>query len=96
MRGFGVQQRSLSFQAFESLVQEHGLPTAIRSDNNVPFASPNGLFKLSRIVLWKLDAVDTLTPDILLAVTTSQAHVSLKERAELSSPCLKSTWPNRA
>lgn len=29
--------------AFERLFQERGLPRAIRSDNGVPFASPNGL-----------------------------------------------------
>jgi transposase InsO family protein len=33
--------------AFEQLFLERGLPTAIRSDNGVPFASPNALFNLS-------------------------------------------------
>ena len=32
--------------AFERLFQERGLPLAIRSDNGVPFASPNALFNL--------------------------------------------------
>ncbi|HTW67302.1 MAG TPA: integrase core domain-containing protein [Bryobacteraceae bacterium] len=31
-----------------------GLPQAIRSDNGVPFASPNGLFNLSRLSVWWL------------------------------------------
>ena len=35
--------------AFERLFKERGLPQAIRSDNGVPFASPNGLFNLSRL-----------------------------------------------
>ena len=39
--------------AFEQLFQERGLPRAIRSDNGVPFASPNGLFGLSKLsVSW--------------------------------------------
>ena len=34
--------------------KERGLPQAIRSDNGVPFASPNGLFNLSRLSVWWL------------------------------------------
>jgi transposase InsO family protein len=43
-----------AFQAFERLFQERGLPQAIRSDNGVPFASPNGLFNLSKLSVWWL------------------------------------------
>src|SRR3989440_2132379 len=43
-----------AFNAFERLFQERGLPQAIRSDNGVPFASPNGLFNLSRLSVWWL------------------------------------------
>jgi hypothetical protein len=35
--------------AFERLFRERGLPLAIRSDNGVPFASPNALFNLSKL-----------------------------------------------
>lgn len=42
------------FPAFERLFQERGLPGAIRSDNGVPFASPNGLFNLSKLSVWFL------------------------------------------
>jgi transposase InsO family protein len=38
-----------AFTAFERLFKERGLPRAIRSDNGVPFASPNGLFNLSKL-----------------------------------------------
>lgn len=41
-------------QAFERLFAERGLPAAIRSDNGVPFASPNGLFNLSKLAVWWL------------------------------------------
>jgi transposase InsO family protein len=40
--------------AFEQLFRERGLPGAIRSDNGVPFASPNGLYNLSRLSVWWL------------------------------------------
>jgi transposase InsO family protein len=40
--------------AFEQLFRERGLPGAIRSDNGVPFASPNGLFTLSKLSVWWL------------------------------------------
>jgi transposase InsO family protein len=43
-----------AFMAFERLFQERGLPLAIRSDNGVPFASPNGLFNLSKLSVWWL------------------------------------------
>jgi len=39
--------------AFVRLFRERGLPAAIRSDNGLPFASPNGLYNLSHLsVLW--------------------------------------------
>jgi transposase InsO family protein len=40
--------------AFEQLFRQRGLPHAIRSDNGVPFASPNALFNLSRLSVWWL------------------------------------------
>jgi transposase InsO family protein len=40
--------------AFKRLFRERGLPAAIRSDNGVPFASPNGLFNLSKLSVWRL------------------------------------------
>ena len=40
--------------AFQQLFLERGLPGAIRSDNGVPFASPNALFNLSKLSVWWL------------------------------------------
>lgn len=40
--------------AFQQLFRERGLPVAIRSDNGLPFASPNGLYNLSRLSVWWL------------------------------------------
>jgi len=47
-------KEELAFTAFERLFRERGLPLAIRSDNGVPFASPNGLFNLSKLSVWWL------------------------------------------
>jgi transposase InsO family protein len=41
-------------EAFLELFRERGLPGAIRSDNGLPFASPNGLYNLSRLSVWWL------------------------------------------
>jgi transposase InsO family protein len=47
-------REELAFTAFERLFKERGLPRAIRSDNGVPFASPNALFNLSKLAVWWL------------------------------------------
>ncbi|MER8570217.1 helix-turn-helix domain-containing protein [Mesorhizobium sp. M0924] len=40
-------------EAFVRLIKERGLPEAIRSNNGLPFASPNGLYNLSKLsVFW--------------------------------------------
>jgi transposase InsO family protein len=43
-----------AFTAFQRLFQECGLPEAIRTDNGLPFASPNGLYNLSKLSVWWL------------------------------------------
>jgi transposase InsO family protein len=47
-------REELACTAFEQLFAERGLPVAIRSDNGVPFASPNALFNLSKLSVWWL------------------------------------------
>ena len=47
-------KETLAFTAFERLFKERGLPSAFRSDNGAPFASPNGLFNLSKLSVWWL------------------------------------------
>ena len=52
-------------ESFERLFRERGLPTAIRSDNGLPFASPNGLYTLSKLSVWWLRlgiAIERITP----------------------------------
>jgi putative transposase len=47
-------QATYAFTAFERTFREFGLPQAIRTDNGVPFASPNALYGLSRLAVWWL------------------------------------------
>jgi transposase InsO family protein len=47
-------REDLAVTAFERLFHDRGLPMAIRSDNGVPFASPNALFNLSKLSVWWL------------------------------------------
>jgi transposase InsO family protein len=43
-----------AFNVFERVFKDFGLPSAIRTDNGVPFASPNALFGLSKLAVWWL------------------------------------------
>jgi transposase InsO family protein len=43
-----------AFAVFEAVFREYGLPDAIRSDNGLPFASPNALYGLSKLSVWWL------------------------------------------
>jgi putative transposase len=47
-------KEAYAFPVFEAVFKEFGLPKAIRTDNGVPFASPNGLYGLSRLAVWWL------------------------------------------
>src|SRR3954451_14964995 len=40
--------------SYQEVYSRSGLPLAIRSDNGVPFASPTGLFNLSKLSVWWL------------------------------------------
>ncbi len=50
----GSTREAFAFPVFERVFREQGLPTAIRTDNGVPFASPNALYGLSRLSVWWL------------------------------------------
>jgi putative transposase len=43
-----------AFTVLERVFKDFGLPQAIRTDNGVPFASPNAMFGLSRLSVWWL------------------------------------------
>jgi len=47
-------KEQFAFTVFESVFKHYGLPKAIRTDNGVPFASPNALFNLSKLSVWWL------------------------------------------
>ena len=57
--------------AFDRLFAERGLPSAIRSDNGLPFASPNGLYNLSKLSVWWLRlgiAIERINPGHPLSI----------------------------
>jgi putative transposase len=47
-------QERYAFTVFERVFKDFGLPRAIRTDNGVPFASPNSMFGLSKLSVWWL------------------------------------------
>ena len=54
-----------ALSAFQRLFEERGLPEAMRTDNGLPFASPNGLYNLSRLSVWWLRLgirIERITP----------------------------------
>lgn len=52
--GLESTRATFAFSVFERVFKEFGLPTAIRTDNGIPFASPNALFGLSQLAIWWL------------------------------------------
>ena len=52
--GLASTQSGFAFDVFERVFKEYGLPNAIRTNNGVPFASPNAFFGLSRLSVWWL------------------------------------------
>jgi putative transposase len=47
-------KESFAFTVFKRAFKDFGLPHSIRTDNGVPFASPNSLFNLSKLSVWWL------------------------------------------
>jgi transposase InsO family protein len=52
--GLESTKSTFAFSVFERAFKDFGLPSAIRTDNGNPFASPNALFGLSRLAVWWL------------------------------------------
>lgn len=52
--GLNTTKEQYAFSVFDKVFKEFGLPQAIRTDNGVPFASPNSLFNLSKLSVWWL------------------------------------------
>lgn len=52
--GLETTQEQYALTVFERVFKEFGLPLAIRTDNGVPFSSPNALFGLSKLSVWWL------------------------------------------
>ena len=52
--GLDSTKEAGAFAVFERVFREFGLPSAIRTDNGVPFASAHAMFGLSRLSVWWL------------------------------------------
>jgi len=52
--GLESTKTDFAFSVFERTFKDFGLPKAIRTDNGIPFASPNALFGLSKLSVWWL------------------------------------------
>ena len=52
--GLESTKSTFAFSVFERVFKDFGLPSAIRTDNGNPFASPNALFGLSKLAVWWL------------------------------------------
>ncbi len=50
----GTTKEAYAFSVFERAFKDFGLPDTIRTDNGVPFSSPNALYGLSRLSVWWL------------------------------------------
>src|ERR1700683_1009888 len=54
VEGLETTKEIYAFTVFENAFKEFGLPLGIRTDNGVPFASPNSLYGLSKLSVWWL------------------------------------------
>jgi putative transposase len=54
VEGLETTKEKYAFTVFENAFKEFGLPLGIRTDNGVPFASPNSLYGLSKLSVWWL------------------------------------------
>jgi len=52
--GLDSTKEVFAFAVFEQVFREFGVPKTIRTDNGVPFSSPNALFGLSKLSIWWL------------------------------------------
>ncbi len=52
--GLDSTKSELAFTLFEQVFKQYGLPKAIRTDNGIPFASPQAFFGLSKLSVWGL------------------------------------------
>ncbi len=74
-----------AFSVFEETFKEYGMPCTIRTDNGLPFASPNafGLSKLS--VWWLLPDIDYPYADRIITVSTCGRICIGKRKINLST-----------
>jgi putative transposase len=85
-----------AFAVFERVFKDFGLPKAIRSDNGVPFASPNSLFGLSKLSVWWLSLgieIERIKPgNPQQNGRHERMHLTLKKEAALPLSMIAPSW----
>jgi putative transposase len=77
-------REAYAFTVFENVFREFGLPNAIRTDNGVPFASPNALFNLSKLSVWWLRLGIAIVPGSHLADSSQFPYKHLRPGLRLT------------
>jgi len=96
----GRYQTPFTVTVFERVFKEFGVPGAIRTDNGLPFASPNALYGIDRrLTSWRplatgdfthlLCAGDQFAKKSIFHGYSSQA--STRRRSTLSCACVSSS-----
>ncbi len=88
--GLSSTRSDFAFSVFERTFKDFGLPTAIRTDNGVPFASPNALFGLSKSTCSKASS-ETPAPRKCCS-TSSSTRRATRPRSPGPSTACRSTW----
>jgi transposase InsO family protein len=76
--GLKSTKSDFAFSVFERAFKDFGLPSAIRTDNGVPFASGNALFGLTRLAVWACSASSPAIPS-RTAVTSASTSRSRRK-----------------
>ena len=96
--GLSTTKESYAFAVFERAFKDFGLPRAIRTDNGLPFSSPNALYGLSRLSVWWLRlgiAIERIKPGNASSVTTFSFRVVHIWQKWLNRRSQKRTMPWR-
>src|SRR5262249_32432879 len=83
--GLESTKSTFAFAVFERVFKEFGLPDAIRTDNGIPFASPNALFGLSQLSIWwlrlgiRLERINPTHPQPNQSGRHDRIHLTMKK-----------------
>ena len=94
--GLDSTKSELAFTLFEQVFKQYGLPNAIRTDNGIPFASPQAFFGLSKLAVWwlrlgiRLERIKPGHPQ--QNGRHERMHLTLKQAATKPAVCRQMIW----